>query len=152
MIFSSAKVSYAVSAMFALACNWKIGPLQASEISREQNIPENFLRTILGKLIKKGLVVSTFGSRGGYALARPPSEISISEIIETLAGPIAALHTKTHDKRLLRFWRKRSLAAHEIFNQTLAELIDEVSGGEADADEWEKGNGSKQGAEKPPDQ
>ena len=36
-----------------------------------------------------GLVKSTRGPHGGYALARPPADISFLEVIEAVEGPIA---------------------------------------------------------------
>ena len=47
----------------------------------------------VGKLLKQlshgGLLASQRGTKGGYALARPPREITVASIIEALEGPVA---------------------------------------------------------------
>jgi Rrf2 family protein len=40
-------------------------------------------------LVHAGLVVSSRGVQGGYALARPAGEISAAEILDALEGPVA---------------------------------------------------------------
>lgn len=45
-------------------------------------------RKILKILARHGLVQSTRGACGGYALARAPAEISMAQIIEAMEGPL----------------------------------------------------------------
>ena len=59
------------------------------EVSREENIPRNFLAKIFQSLARAGLVRSLRGSGGGFLLARQPSEITVLEIIEAIEGKIA---------------------------------------------------------------
>ena len=58
-----------------------------SEISKAQNIPEKFLAKIFQSLSKSGIIRSHRGVRGGFTLAKDPSEISIKEVLETIQGP-----------------------------------------------------------------
>jgi Rrf2 family iron-sulfur cluster assembly transcriptional regulator len=58
------------------------------EVSREERIPKSFLAKIFQHLAKAGLVRSIRGSRGGFALVKSPSEISVLEIIEAVEGRI----------------------------------------------------------------
>src|SRR5215813_1410721 len=44
---------------------------------------------VLKQLQRAGLVASTRGLRGGYQLARPPTEISAGAILDALEGPVA---------------------------------------------------------------
>jgi Rrf2 family transcriptional regulator, iron-sulfur cluster assembly transcription factor len=60
-----------------------------SEISKEQRIPEKFLAKIFQRLSKAGVLRSIRGSNGGFALGRPPSEITMRSVIEAIEGPIA---------------------------------------------------------------
>jgi Rrf2 family protein len=59
------------------------------EIARQMLVPEDFLAKILKTLVDHGLVRSTRGPHGGYALARPAADVSFLEVIEAVEGPIA---------------------------------------------------------------
>lgn len=59
------------------------------EIAESQAIPENYLAKIFQDLAKGGLVRSHRGARGGFSLARAPSEITLLDVIEALQGPLA---------------------------------------------------------------
>lgn len=89
----TSKAKYALRAMTELAAiastgNWKT-PVFIAELSERQDIPRRFLENILLELRKHGLVVSHRGKQGGYALARPPTEISFADIIRAIDGPLA---------------------------------------------------------------
>jgi Rrf2 family protein len=51
------------------------------------DIPSRFLVQILLQLKGAGLVQSTRGATGGYALAKPPEAISLADVMEVLEGP-----------------------------------------------------------------
>lgn len=80
---------YALRAMTYLACvpNGQVASLH--DICRAQDIPETFLAKILQSLAHAGLAVSQRGARGGFALARPASDISMRDVVEAVDGPIA---------------------------------------------------------------
>jgi Rrf2 family protein len=59
------------------------------EVARQMDIPEDFLAKILKTLVDAGMVKSTRGPHGGYALARAAADISFLDIIEAVEGPIA---------------------------------------------------------------
>ena len=85
----SAKSDYAVRAAAELAAAQSDRPLKAERISEAQGIPIKFLEAILLELKHAGVVKSTRGADGGYALARPASEISIADVIRAVDGPLA---------------------------------------------------------------
>ena len=58
------------------------------EIADRQNIPAPFLAKIIAQLSLSGLVTTFRGAGGGVKLARPPSEISLLQVIEALDGPV----------------------------------------------------------------
>lgn len=58
------------------------------EVSESERIPKSFLAKIFQDLVKAGLVKSVRGAGGGFALVRPPAEISVLEIIEAIEGKI----------------------------------------------------------------
>ena len=59
------------------------------DISRQEEISEKYLGQIVIPLKSAGLVLSHRGSHGGYALSRPPAEITVKEVVEALEGTIA---------------------------------------------------------------
>lgn len=87
----SAKADYAVRAAAELAAASGQGPLKRDQISAAQNIPSKFLETILLDLKHTGIVKSTRGAEGGYALARPAADISIADVIRAVDGPMATV-------------------------------------------------------------
>ena len=54
------------------------------DISEKQAIPSSFLVQILTDLKRAGIVMSKRGKAGGYLLAKPPSEITIGDIIDAI--------------------------------------------------------------------
>ena len=44
---------------------------------------------LMGQLAGAGLLISARGAGGGFALARPVTEISLADIVEAVEGPIA---------------------------------------------------------------
>jgi Rrf2 family protein len=60
----------------------------AKDIAEAYHIPPPLLAKILQTLTRAGLLVSHAGTNGGYALARPASEISAFEVIRAIDGPL----------------------------------------------------------------
>lgn len=65
------------------------GPHAARDMAVQTQIPEPTVSKVLKKLARAGVVVSQRGAKGGYALARSPKQIGVSEVIEAIEGPIA---------------------------------------------------------------
>ncbi len=87
----SKKGEYALRALIDLAMNADRGVAQARDVARQENIPVKFLEQILLSLKNAGLLQSRRGVGGGYALARPPDQITLGEVIRLLEGPIAPI-------------------------------------------------------------
>ena len=51
-----------------------------------QGVPVDYLAKLFTKLSRAGLVKATEGARGGFALAKPPSEISFQDVVEAIDG------------------------------------------------------------------
>ena len=87
----SARADYAVRAMLALAQAQaqEAGPISVETLAHRQDLPRKFLEAIVGELRTADLVVSTRGARGGYALARPASEVSLGDVFRAVDGPLA---------------------------------------------------------------
>ena len=85
----SQKTRYAIRAMQHLADHYGQGPVRLAEIAQAQNIPANFLTTILSELSRFGIVASQRGKDGGYWLAIPPIDITYGDLIRVMRGSLA---------------------------------------------------------------
>lgn len=86
-MFLSRRSDYGLQAIFVLAQS--SGVVSAKQIARKHNLPVAFVKKLLQRLCRAGLVKASVGKQGGYALARPPEKISIRELLEALEGDLA---------------------------------------------------------------
>lgn len=86
----SARGDYAVRAAVALAVAYP-RTVSAQALAAEQEMPRKFLETILADLRRAGLVQSTRGVDGGYALSRPPAEMHVGAVLRAVDGPLAGV-------------------------------------------------------------
>lgn len=84
------KGRFAVTAMVDLAMRGGHGPVTLAGISERQKISLSYLEQLFGKLRRHNIVASVRGPGGGYCLARPASQIAISEIILAVDEPLDA--------------------------------------------------------------
>jgi FeS assembly SUF system regulator len=61
----------------------------AGQVAEATHLGQPTVSKLLKALVHAGLVVSSRGVQGGYALARPPDAISAAEILDALEGPVA---------------------------------------------------------------
>lgn len=88
------KMKYALKALLTLADEAaRTAPeaLTIEEIARRSGAPKRFLEHILLEIRKTGVIASARGRSGGYSLIKKPSEVSISELLRRIDGPIAPL-------------------------------------------------------------
>jgi Rrf2 family protein len=58
------------------------------EIAKEQGVSEKYLEQLFLKLRRSKLITSVRGAQGGYMLERPPEDIAVSAVVESLEGDI----------------------------------------------------------------
>jgi FeS assembly SUF system regulator len=61
----------------------------ARDLARESKLPLSTVSKLLKELLQSGLLASHRGIKGGYILAKEPSEISVLEMIAAIEGPMA---------------------------------------------------------------
>ena len=93
----STKGRYAVMAMADLARHGRSESgegraVSLAEIATRQEISLSYLEQLFARLRKGGLVRSVRGPGGGYRLARPTSEIRVSEILAAVDETVDAMH------------------------------------------------------------
>lgn len=84
----SRSTGYALVAVGYIAQNYKEGAVLAARVSKEYDIPLEYLLKILQQLVRANVLTSKRGPRGGFYLAREAEEITLLEIIEAVDGPL----------------------------------------------------------------
>ncbi|MES1204680.1 MAG: Rrf2 family transcriptional regulator [Pseudomonadota bacterium] len=84
----SSKTGIGIRALFDMAFHCRGRQAQAREIARRQHISIRTLEEVLQDLRRSGLIGAQRGRRGGYALARAAEEITVSQIVRALEGPL----------------------------------------------------------------
>lgn len=82
----SAACEYAIRAAAHLAGRAPGETVKLRQISKDEEIPGPFLAGLLPRLVGAGLLDSTRGPTGGYALARPAQEICLHDIVVAVDG------------------------------------------------------------------
>ncbi len=85
----STRGRYGTQALLELALHQGEGPVLLKDIAQRQQISLQYLEHLITPLIAGGIVRSTRGAKGGVWLAKPPTEIRLSEAIQLLEGSIA---------------------------------------------------------------
>jgi Rrf2 family protein len=85
----STKGRYAMRAMLDLALHYGEGPILLKDVAKREHISEGYLEQIILPLKAAGLVNSTRGARGGFILAKPPSQIKLIEVMQVSEGSVA---------------------------------------------------------------
>ncbi len=80
----STKGRYAVMAMIDIGANGAGKPVSLSDIAERQDISQEYLEQLFGKLRRANLVASSRGPGGGYMLAREAADIQMADIINAV--------------------------------------------------------------------
>src|SRR5674476_72303 len=81
MLKLTKKADYGLIAMRHLAEHADLGSRSAKDLAEMYSIPQEALAKILQRLTKAGLLISQYGTNGGYTLARNPRQISAFEAV-----------------------------------------------------------------------
>ncbi len=82
------RVRYGTRAMIDVGLHCADGRVHLKDIAGRLQVSRKYLEQQTSRLEAAGLLRSRRGARGGMSLARPPSEITLSDIFQTLEGPI----------------------------------------------------------------
>jgi Rrf2 family protein len=104
-----------------------------SEIHERYGVPEKHLAKIFQTLVKAGILASARGVNGGFALAKPPHQISALDVVRVVEGPINEAgclllqeSCSQHGAcRINAVWRRAQHAMLTVLRQsTLADMAD----------------------------
>ena len=87
---------YGVICALHLARRASQGPVTGRDIAARERLPVDYVEQILLRLRRAGLVQSTRGARGGYALAKPAEGISVRDVIAASELTTFDLHCVSH--------------------------------------------------------
>jgi Rrf2 family iron-sulfur cluster assembly transcriptional regulator len=73
---------YALRAALCLATHDPSLPVRVDDIAEQLDVPRNYLSKILHVLARAGVLVSSRGPGGGFQLAKPAVEVTLSEVVE----------------------------------------------------------------------
>ena len=128
----STKGCYGLRAMIELALKFGEGPILMRAIAERQGISRKYLHALLTSLRSAGLVRSVRGSGGGYVLARAPSQIKISEVVQVLEGSLSFADCVQDQTVCGRsdgcvgrdLWQEMSMVVEKLLGSiTLADLV-----------------------------
>jgi len=133
----STKGRYATRAMLDLALHSGKGPVLIKDISQREEISKRYLEQLFLPLKAAGLVRSIRGARGGFTLARPPSQIKLSEIIRVMEGSTspaeciddAGICSRTDSCVTREVWAEMKRALDKVLESTtLHDLVERQKG------------------------
>ena len=116
MLRLSKKTDYALMAMKHLALHGDRGASSAREIAEQYDIPAELMAKVLQRLVRRGLLVSHQGTRGGYQLARPATLMSVADVIQAVDGPLhghGLLDRRSRVRPVHEVQRARPALAHQ---------------------------------------
>lgn len=118
------KGRFAVTAMLDLAMSEAEKPITLAGISERQSISLSYLEQLFSRLRRSGLVKSVRGPGGGYRIAKPLTEISVSEIISAVDELIDATQCggqeNCHDEG--------RCMTHDLWSSLNVKILDYLSG------------------------
>ena len=130
----SRSTGYAVLAVCYIAKNQGSGSgvVLSQSVSKEYDIPLEYLLKILQQLVRANVLRSKRGPRGGFSLAKPANKITMLEIIEAVDGPMSGELNLAEQAKGEKFsgkadavYEKAVASARNVFNKAkLSALID----------------------------
>lgn len=87
----SRRSEYGLRALVDLIRHEGEGPVALAALAQRGRLPVKFLEQIMSTLKHAGIVRTTLGSHGGYAVAADPSTVTIGRVIRLLDGALAPL-------------------------------------------------------------
>jgi Rrf2 family transcriptional regulator, cysteine metabolism repressor len=127
MISVTSKSRYAVVAMAELARSGT-APVPIAQVAERREMPVQFLEQLFSTLRRDGLLQSQRGVKGGYTLARPPEEITVLEVVQSLDGKVGQEADEAGG-----IWRDGVEALRDVFSSTTIADIARREAAESDA-------------------
>lgn len=116
------KSEYSLLALIFMARNEKKGFIKIEDICSKCDIPRNYLVLLFSILKQNRYIKAQRGAAGGYKLAKPPSKISVAEIVRLMDGALAPVESVSK-----YFFSSTPLSKEKKVMKTFKEIRDFVS-------------------------
>lgn len=133
-MFVTTQGEYALRCMTALATVGENKLLSLKKLAQIESLSKDYVGKLLNRLKKAGLVRPVYGSRGGYALARPAREITVRDVYLASEGDGFKIFCLEEDFKtddclhfsrcgLSQVWRRVGEAAYGVMNSVTLEML-----------------------------
>ena len=112
---------YAIRALVHMAHKPAGTTFMRSELAQECDIPDSFLGKILQNLAKSEILSSERGKKGGFKVAKQPSEITVYDVISAIEGEIS-LNKCIFDEEFCTL--VHSCTAHNMWTDIQEQLVE----------------------------
>jgi len=123
MLALTSKTKYGLEAILTLAATHGEGLLQTKEVAERQDIPKNYLLQVMSGMVKAGLFRTVRGKHGGYALAKPPEDITLFEVLEVLEGPLELETSAPRHGAVRDVLRRAEAGLRQSLGLSIAEIV-----------------------------
>lgn len=113
---------YALLALVYLARNKDEGFISIDTIAKAQGIPPKFLEQLMLALKRAHFLRSVKGQKGGYSLAKEPSQISLAEVIRLFDGALAPTESVSEN-----FYESTPIEKEKKLTKVFKDIRDYVS-------------------------
>jgi Rrf2 family protein len=129
----TSRSEYALLALIYLCRQDTKNLIPVKTIAQAQNIPPKFLEQILLIFKRSGYLRSSKGQRGGFALAKPPAQIILADVIRLFDGALAPTDSVSKffyeptpiakEKKMIRLFKEiRDYVSDKLENTTIADM------------------------------
>lgn len=121
----SRRALHALAALIDIAHHGRAGPVPLKAFAERHGLPPRHLEAVMQKLVKAGLLTSTRGPRGGYALARERRRIALIDIVVAIGDEDS--RAVPYGNVIRNALRPVESAADEVLRRlTLEDLVQEA--------------------------
>ena len=128
----SKKAEYALRSIVSISKRPPNKPVSIQELVADEAIPVKFLEQILLSLKNGGLLISKRGVGGGYRLSKPPSQISVGDVLSLIDGPFAPLPEISPQSGLAKCFGELEKLVNDFLNDhSIADIVSKEHEGDA---------------------
>ena len=123
----STRSRYGTRLMLELASHYDKKSIFLKNIAQKENISEKYLSHLVIPLKASGLINSSRGAHGGYRLAKPPSLITVKDIVKALEGDVSPVECVKNPAVCERFSTCAARDVWDILDRKISETLDSIT-------------------------